>query len=207
VTKRRGPDDLQNVVPLTEEVPHDAARFAGEGSEDHWKRLFADLAGGDSNALEALYGVAARPVFGIALWRTGSVEDAGDVVQEVFLRIARSHRRLRSVDDPRAWLLSLAHHVSVDLVRGRKRREARSLDDIPLLVAPAGDVSREVDAQRASALLTNLPDEQREAVWLKHFGDCTFAAIGQITGVPTFTAASRYRLGVAKLRRLMEGKR
>ncbi len=207
MTKGRGPDDLESVVPLTEDDHHDAAGWAGEGSEEDWKRLFADLAGGDVNALEALYDLSAHSLFGIGLFRTGSVEDAGDVVQEVFLRIVKSHRRLGSVDEPRAWLLSLAHHVSVDLVRGRKRREAKSLDDVPFLVAPAGDVSREVDARRASALLTKLPDEQREAVWLKHFGECTFAAIGRITGVPTFTAASRYRLGVEKLRRLMERKR
>lgn len=192
---------------MTEDVPDDAAGPDRAGSEAHWKRLFADLAEGDANALEALYDVAARPVFGIALWRTGSVEDAKDVVQEVFLRIARSHRRLRSVEEPGPWLLSLAHHVSIDVVRGRKRREAKSLADVPFLAAPACDLSRQVDARRASALLTNLPDEQRETVWLKHFGECTFAAIGRITGVPTFTAASRYRLGVEKLRRLMEGNR
>ncbi len=195
------------MVPLTEDVPGRAAGFSGEGSEEEWKRLFGDLAEGDAIAMEALYDAGSRPVFGIALWRTGSVEDARDVVQEVFLRIVSSRRRLVSVDEPRAWLLSLAHHVSVDFVRGRKRRAARSLDDVPFLVAPAGDVSREVEARRASALLTKLPDEQREAVWLKHFGECTFAAIGRITGVPTFTAASRYRLGVEKLRRLMEGSR
>ena len=35
---------------------------------------------------------------------------------------------------------------------------------------------------------------------------CTFAEIGRIVGVPKFTAASRYRNGIAKLRRLMEGR-
>jgi RNA polymerase sigma-70 factor (ECF subfamily) len=195
------------VVPLTEDVPELADGVPGEESEEEWKRYFEALADGDARALEALYDAGSRSVFGIALWRTGSVEDARDVVQEVFLRVARTRRRLLSVAEPRAWLLSLAHHVSVDLVRGRKRREARSLDDVPFLAAPAEDLSREVEARRASALLSNLPDEQREAVWLKHFGECTFAAIGRITGVPTFTAASRYRLGVGKLRRLMEGNR
>lgn len=195
------------MVPLTEDVPHDAARSAGEGSEEDWKRIFADLAEGDADALETLYDVAARPVFGIAVWRTGSVEDASDVMQEVFLRIARSRRRLGSVEDPRAWLLSLAHHVSIDLVRGRKRREAKSLDDVPFLAAPPSDEVGTIDARRASRFLARLSPVQRDAIYLKHFADCTFAAIGRITGVPTFTAASRYRLGVAKLRRLMEGNR
>jgi hypothetical protein len=33
---------------------------------------------------------------------------------------------------------------------------------------------------------------------------CTFAEIGEIVGVPKFTAASRYRIGIEKLRKLME---
>ena len=37
-----------------------------------------------------------------------------------------------------------------------------------------------------------------------HFAGCTFAEIGRITRVPTFTAASRYRLGIKKLRTLLE---
>jgi DNA-directed RNA polymerase specialized sigma24 family protein len=39
---------------------------------------------------------------------------------------------------------------------------------------------------------------------MRHFEECTFARIGRITGVPTFTAASRYRLGIGRLRRLLE---
>ncbi len=192
---------------MTEDVPTPEGPSSGESSAGEWKRLFEDLSEGESTALERLYDAGSRPVFGIALWRTGSVEDARDVVQEVFLRLARSRSRLAAVAEPRAWLLSLAHHVSVDLVRRRKRREARRLEDVPFLVAPAWDPSREVEARRASALLSDLPAEQREAVWLKHFEDCTFARIGRITGVPTFTAASRYRLGVARLRRAMERSR
>jgi hypothetical protein len=64
---------------------------APELSRDGWKDLFARLAAGDSSALEPMYGAAAGPVFGLALWRTGSVEDASDVVQEVFLRLAQRH--------------------------------------------------------------------------------------------------------------------
>jgi RNA polymerase sigma-70 factor (ECF subfamily) len=179
---------------------------APELSRDAWKDLFARLAAGDSSALERLYLSAARSVFGLALWRTGSVEDASDVVQEVFLRVAQRHRRLRKVEDPRSWLLGVAHHVAVDVARRRKRRAAKPLDEVPFLAAPETDDARAVDAARASNLLAQLPPAQRDVVYLRHFADCTFAAIGDITGVPTFTAASRYRLGIERLRRLMEKK-
>jgi RNA polymerase sigma-70 factor (ECF subfamily) len=165
--------------------------------------MFAQVAAGDPAGLAALYRVAARRIFGLALWRTGSVEDAGDVVQEVFVRLAEHRDRLGGVAEPRSWLLSMAHHAAVDVVRRRKRRPMASLDEVPHLVAPEAEGSP-VDAARASRLLAQLPAAQRDAVYLRHYEECTFAAIGSITGVPTFTAASRYRLGIARLRRLLE---
>jgi RNA polymerase sigma-70 factor (ECF subfamily) len=172
-------------------------------SPEAWRAMFTQVASGDPAGLEALYRVAARRIFGLALWRTGSVEDAADVVQEVFVRLAESRDRLHRVADPRAWLLALAHHVAVDVARRRMRQPSASLDEVPHLVAPGPD-GNPVDAARASRLLTQLPAAQRDAVYLRHYEECTFAAIGTITGVPTFTAASRYRLGIARLRRLLE---
>jgi len=176
---------------------------APELPREAWKDLFGRLAAGDPSALAALYEAAARQIFGLALWRTGSVEDASDVVQEVFLRLAQRHRRLARVRDPKSWLLGMAHHVAIDVTRRRKRRAAEPLDEVQLLTAPESDGVRAMDAARASSLVAQLPAAQRDAIYLRHFADCTFATIGAITGVPTFTAASRYRLGIKRLRRLM----
>jgi RNA polymerase sigma-70 factor (ECF subfamily) len=200
-------DDLPGEPAEGQEISEDAhAGRAAELSRDAWKDVFARLAAGDASALESLYLAAARQIFGLALWRTGSVEDAGDVVQEVFVRVAQRHRRLGKVEEPRSWLLGVAHHVAIDLTRRMNRRLVEPLDEVPFLAAPARDDARAIDAARASRLLTQLPPAQRDVVYLRHFCDCTFAAIGDITGVPTFTAASRYRLGIARLRRLMESK-
>jgi RNA polymerase sigma-70 factor (ECF subfamily) len=183
-------------------TPGAERRLAG-ASPEAWAGMFAQVAAGDPAGLEALYRVAARRIFGLALWRTGSVEDASDVVQEVFVRLAEHRDRLAGVADPRAWLLSVAHHVAVDVARRRERRASTPLDEVPHLVAPDREGSP-VDADRASRLLAGLPAAQRDAIYLRHYEECTFAEIGTITGVPTFTAASRYRLGIARLRRLLE---
>lgn len=115
----------------------------------------------------------------------------------------RSHTS--AVATPGTWLLSVAYHAAIDVVRRRKTdRRTEPLDTVPYLAAPENDVARGVDAARASRLVSELPPAQRDAVYLHHFAGCSFAEIGRITGVPTFTAASRYRLGLARLRRLME---
>jgi RNA polymerase sigma-70 factor (ECF subfamily) len=72
------------------------------------------------------------------------------------------------------------------------------------LVEPvAEDRESASDAGRLSVLLRRLPVAQREAVWLRHFAELSFARIGEATGVPIFTAASRYRLGIRRLRMLL----
>ena len=204
VTKASNPGDPTDMTAVTMERREIVVEAQREASDERWVRLFEDLSGGDPSALEALYDLAARRLFGLALWRTGSVEDAGDVVQEVFLRVARSHRRLDRVTNPESWLLGVAHHVAVDLIRRRKRDAVEPLDEALFLAVPENDEDRAIDARRASRFLSRLPPVQRTAIYLKHFAGCTFSAIARMTGVPAFTAASRYRLGLEKLRRLME---
>lgn len=177
---------------------------ADTGPRD-WRELFDDLAAGRTAALGALYDAAAPQLYGLALWRTGSAEDASDVVQDVFVRVVEQGARLATVRNPRAWLLTVTHRAAVDVTRRRTRRRAAPLEDCPLLIAAAADGDRAIDAARASRMLAALPAGQRDAIFLRHFADCSFAEIGAIVGVPKFTAASRYRNGIGRLRRLMEG--
>jgi RNA polymerase sigma-70 factor (ECF subfamily) len=177
---------------------------SSDDTEDRWRKAFADLAGGRVRALDELYDLAAADVYRLALWRTGSPEDAEDVVQDVFVRVAEKSPTLGSVRDPKRWLLTITHRRAIDVLRLRKRRPDTPIDDAPFLVAPAADPDREIEARSMSRLVARLPAKQREVVLLRHFADCSFRTIGRITGVPTFTAASRHRLAVAKLRRLLE---
>ena len=168
--------------------------------------LLAEIATGSEPALARLYRELAGPVFALALWRTGCREDAADVVQETFLRVARERARLHRVRRPRVWVLTIAHRLAVDTTRRRRRLVADPDADLAMLEAPTAEPGRALDASRASALLAALPPNQREAVLLHLFAGLTFAAIGDVTGVPTFTAASRYRLAIGRLRKALEAR-
>jgi RNA polymerase sigma-70 factor, ECF subfamily len=160
----------------------------------------AELAAGHTEALHMIWDLCARELYGLALWRTGSVADAEDAVQEVFLKLARSPSALALVERPRAYLLTMAHRAAVD--QHRRRRE-RPLDPHLAMVDPPVDPCRAADAERASRLIQGLPPKQRTVVFLKVFAELSFAEIGRVTGVPTFTASSRYRLAIRRLRRTM----
>jgi RNA polymerase sigma-70 factor, ECF subfamily len=195
-----------NVEAVTDEMPPldskgDAPARQAEGN---WQDIFQDLVDGRLAALEELYDAAAPKLYGLALWRTGSEEDAADVVQDVFVRVVEQGAKLAKVRNPKAWLLTVTHRAAIDTTRRRRRREAEPIDDFHFLTAADDDSERMLDAAQVSVLLAGLPETHRDVIYLKHFAGCTFAEIGEIVGVPKFTAASRYRNGVSKLRQLME---
>jgi RNA polymerase sigma-70 factor (ECF subfamily) len=164
---------------------------------------FGALAGGDAAALETIWALASRRLYGLALWRTGCEEDARDVVQEVFVRLASRRGELGRVAQPHVWLLAITHNAAVDAVRRRARRRTEPIEGASHVAAPGADPERAAAARSASDALARLAPAQREAVLLHHVAGCSFREVGAITGVPAFTAASRCRLALAHLRRLM----
>lgn len=167
---------------------------------DPLRELFDDLARGDTAALGPLYDACGRELYGLALWLTGRAEDASDAVHDALLKVAARGPALARVAAPRAYLLTTLRRAAIDLAR--RRRPSTPLDDL-LLEAPTPDPAARADARRASAFLRQLPMAQREAIYLRHHAGLSFAEIGRVTHVPTFTAASRYRLGLSRLRRLL----
>ncbi len=170
---------------------------------DALRTPFAALAAGDVDALETVWEIAGGRVYAIALWRTGNAEDARDVVQDVFVRLASRQRGLEEVEAPGPWLLAVAHRVAVDATRRRRVRTTESLASADL-VAASSSPERAAEVADLSRALAGVPAPQREAVSLRHLAGHSFREIAAITGVPTFTAASRCRLGLARLRRLLE---
>ncbi len=163
-------------------------------------RHFTALAGGHIEALAGIYDHCAADLFGFALFRTGSRQDAADVVQEVFVRLAQTGAKLAEVRNPRSYLLAMTHRAAVDLAR--RSRRLVSIDDA-VAEPVADDAESRADAAAVTSALGKLPPAQRAAVYLRHYEGLSFAAIGTVTGVPTFTAASRVRLGLRKLRKLL----
>ena len=174
-------------------------------TEDSLAPLLQAALGGDGQALDALYRATADELWGFALWRGGDSEIAADALQTVFCRLAGARPPRARIRSARAYLLAAVRRAVIDL----GRRRALELDsESPLLVAAEESPERRADAALASRRLRQLPPRLRETVYLRHFAGLTFREIGAITHVPTFTAASRYRLGIERLRReLGEGKR
>ena len=60
---------------------------------------------------------------------------ADDCFQETFLSAMRAYPKMRP-DNPRAWVLTIAHRKALDHFRARKRRAVPVGDDLPDVAAP-----------------------------------------------------------------------
>jgi RNA polymerase sigma-70 factor (ECF subfamily) len=145
-------------------------------------------------------------------------EAAEEVVQDAFMRVWR-----RATDfDPlrssfRTWVLTIAHHLTVDELRRRRSRPLplmRHSQDEPVAADesratdPAADpaAAAEGDELRAAvrASLAVLPSVQRGAIELAYFGGLSQSEIADATGVPLGTIKSRIRYGMLTLQAELE---
>lgn len=153
--------------------------------------------------LERLYDEHAQAVYAFLLNLTGSEADTRDLLQDLFVKLARNPDLLRGVRHARAYFLRLAHNAAVDLCRRRRTRqavaEALAADFTPAF-APAADPDAQAFRDALSEALAELPPEQRAVVHLKLWEGLTFEAVADTLGIPLNTAASRYRYGLDKLR-------
>lgn len=130
-----------------------------------------------------------------------SEADAQDVVQEAVVECWQ--RQADGKPPPLARVFATIRRRAIDLARGRERRVRRELAALP----PAEcwfDTSAE-DRERCSLIqdaMSQLPAIYRDVITLKVWGGLTFAEIGEALSLPANTAASRYRYGLAELRKL-----
>jgi RNA polymerase sigma-70 factor (ECF subfamily) len=153
--------------------------------------------------IERLYDAHAPALFAFLLNFTRAEADTRDLLQEIFIKLAREPKLLNGIREERAFLIRLAHNAAIDSLRRRGARE-RTKENFAVEIispfAPASDPDEKLFRAELSIALGELPDEQRAVVHLKLWSGLTFEEIAAALDIPPNTAASRYRYGLDKLR-------
>jgi RNA polymerase sigma-70 factor, ECF subfamily len=184
------------------------ASVQGVGGTD--ALLAARLAAGDDHALAEVFDRLAPVVYGAALGVLGNGAAAQDVVQDVFVELwSHPGRYDPAAGTLRTYLMVLARHRAVDLVRSELRRIARQERHDRLTPgqrhpSPCEEVTAGQAASVVRAAVRLLPDGQRRVVELAYFGGLTCREVALAAGIPEGTAKSRLRLALAKLETLLD---
>jgi RNA polymerase sigma-70 factor (ECF subfamily) len=109
----------------TVEASTDSTDYANRGGPG----AHADQAAA-SASLENLFAAHHDRIFRTAYRVTGNASDAEDVLQTVFLRVARGQESAESAENAEAYFSRAAINASLDLLRSRKRSKAVAMDDV-----------------------------------------------------------------------------
>lgn len=153
--------------------------------------------------LERLYDGHAQSLYAFLLNFTRDESDTRDLLQEIFVKLARHPELLDGIRDERAFLIRLAHNAAIDLIRRRGTRERTKENFAAETIstfAPANDPDERAFRAGLAEALAGLPPDQRAVVHLKLWEGLTFEQIATALDIPQNTAASRYRYGLDKLR-------
>lgn len=161
---------------------------------------------GDWTAFAELVVRYQRPIYNAAFWVLRKPEDANDIAQIVFLRVAE---RLDDYD-PRfkffSWIYRIALNESLNLQR-RNNRKAPVDVESGLPTADGANPEKQVnDAQlsrRIQSAMTRLPENDRIVLSLRHFSECSYDEIGQILDLDPKTVKSRLFEARQRLRDLL----
>lgn len=148
-----------------------------------------------------LYRVACPRLIGLLTAVAGSRADAEEVAQEAFVRLLQRWPRIRTYDDPEAWLRTVAVRTMVD--RHRRRSVAslglRRLQHETEQAAGPPDATG-VDVDRA---LAQLSVAQRAVVLLHHLHDLPVDEVASALRLPVGTVKSRLSRARAALAPLL----
>jgi RNA polymerase sigma-70 factor (ECF subfamily) len=133
--------------------------------------------------------------------RTGSLDDAADIVQAAFLKAWTSFRQGTRPEHPRAWLYRIVHNEASNYRRGSGRQKRAAL---PPGASPDGLLTSEaretVDAVRA------LPPPFGDAIILHYLQGLSISETADVLGVPEGTAKSQIARGLELLRERIGGR-
>jgi RNA polymerase sigma-70 factor (ECF subfamily) len=173
-------------------------------------QLMERIKAGNHDALAGLYDRYCDRAYRIASVACGSPSLAEDAVQNAFLSIWNGRGSyLEGRGTVAAYLLTCVRHRAIDVRRKSSMDVGRLAppEALASLKAPedtAGQVARQLEAERVRALLELLPDAQREVITLAFYGGLSHSEIATQLKVPSGTVKGRMRLGLHKLRERLE---
>jgi RNA polymerase sigma-70 factor, ECF subfamily len=156
--------------------------------------------------LERLFREHHDLVFRAAYRVTGSAEDAEDVLQTVFLRLAK-RAEIDLAPSPAAYLHRAAVNASLDLLRGRTIARSVALDDLES--EPAERASLNPEARHADSELKKLIQQAvsrlgasaAEMFVLRYFEGYGNSEIAAMTGTSQMVVAVTLHRSRARLRK------
>lgn len=172
---------------------------------------------GDQNSLEILIYRHKNRVYSYILLIVKNQELAEDIFQETFIKVIRSLKRGKYVENGKfiSWVLRISHNLIIDHFRKEKLQGTVSNDSLEVDVFNSQRFSEDtIEDQLVTSqilkevkeLVKELPEDQQQVIYMRHYMDMSFKEIADQTGVSINTALGRMRYALINLRKLIREK-
>jgi RNA polymerase sigma-70 factor (ECF subfamily) len=159
--------------------------------------LLRQVSQGNERAFTELLRRHQDRIYRLALRLLRQPQEAEDAAQEVFLKAYQNAGRFTPTNTVAAWLNRITANHCLNLLRSRKVRKEVAWEDLdspagkpmefPDVAGEAGNPLNLVTGKECAAhiqqALAGLPENQRQALVLKRFGDFSYQEIGEIMGL------------------------
>ncbi|MFM8850576.1 MAG: RNA polymerase sigma factor [Cytophagales bacterium] len=153
--------------------------------------------------------------------RVSTMEEAEDILQDVFYQFVAGFETIESIERITSWLYSVARNKIIDRYRRDASRPRQSdfelvhsrEDDAPLTLqeilpdldnSPESTLLREAIWDEITEALAELPSDQREIFIQNEIEERGFREISEETGVSINTLLSRKRYAILALRKRLQ---
>jgi RNA polymerase sigma-70 factor (ECF subfamily) len=174
------------------------------------RELVARVVAGDNEAFAVLVKRHQRAVYGLGIGFFKNADDAGDFVQDVFIKAYRSLAGFQGKSKFSTWLYRVAYNTALNAVKRRHEYLSLAEDaEIPDFDDPERQALRKAAQSAVAQAVAELPERYRICVDLFFFFDRSYPEIETITGFPVNTIKSHVFRAKAilrgKLRNEVEG--
>ena len=162
------------------------------------------LTGKKPEALELLIGKYLPRIFGYIKRYTGNNEAAADITQETFVKVWKNIGRFDTSASFSTWIFTIAKRTAIDEMRKKNAIPFSLIQDekfIGNISVPSG-IPEEFRKKELILALTELPDKNSHVIKL-YLEGFNFREIGDGIGESVHTVKSRYRRGLAALKKIL----
>ncbi len=131
-------------------------------------------------------------IYGLAMHYTHNAEDAGDIVQDVFLKIWKKFHTFKKESTLKSWALQITRNTCLSYLTSRHYRISREDGDYNV---NSEDCSGAGSLPDLRSSVETLPLEMRTPLILYHFMACSYEEIARILDLPLNTVKARIRRG------------
>ncbi len=180
-----------------------AGSSPGPPSKDSLEQLMVRYQQADEVAARSLIEQLSPQLYRFFAAQLGNADDAGDMLQDAWLRIHRVRHTYRTGEPVVPWIYAIARCVRVDSYRKRRRVAAR---EIGVEVLPERAVaSREpTDVPSFDQLIADLPPSQREVLTLLKVNGLSLEEVARATSSSVGSVKQKAHRAYERLRGVLE---